>query len=141
MKKTDARSQLMSRVRRQGTLPELAFRSALGKKDVRFSINSKTLPGSPDIYSKRKRISIFIHGCFWHNHTRCRFATVPKINDGFWRDKFRRNKIRDAEKRRQLRMLGYKVVTVWECQSKTIGSIARVSGRIAPLFGRSTDCA
>jgi DNA mismatch endonuclease (patch repair protein) len=75
-----------------------------------------TLPGSPDFANKSKKWAIFVNGCFWHHHTNCKRATIPKANRDFWHAKFVMNRQRDAAKIRALRLQGFKVVLFWECE-------------------------
>jgi DNA mismatch endonuclease (patch repair protein) len=110
------RHWVMSRIRSQDTRPELVVRAALHKAGFRFRLGSKILPGNPDIILPKHKTAVFIHGCFWHFHSRCKIAKIPKSNRAFWIRKFTRNKERDKRKSRELRRLGWKAITVWECQ-------------------------
>ena len=112
----DARSKLMGRVRGKNTAPELAVRCALHAAGYRFRIHRKDLSGCPDIVLPRYRIAIFVHGCFWHRHASCPASSTPRQNSEFWRNKFANNVRRDRRNARQLRKLGYRVMTIWECQ-------------------------
>ena len=112
-----ARSELMRRVRQRGTKAEEEVAVALRELGVRFRRNVKTLPGSPDFANQFQRWAIFVHGCFWHRHAKCRRATTPSRNREFWLDKFDTNKRRDRKKARLLRSMGFRVLTVWECQT------------------------
>lgn len=110
---TRARSLLMSQVRRTGTAPEVAFRSALHKEGYRFRLDGGSgLPGTPDVVLRRFGLAIFIDGCFWHGCPR--HGTVPKTNTDFWTAKILRNQSRDKEVDRALRKRGWKVLRVWE---------------------------
>ena len=113
----ERRSWLMSRVRHSGTKPEQAVRSMLHKMGFRFRLNRRDLPGTPDIILPNYRTVIFVHGCFWHRHPNCNLATMPKQNADFWREKFERNMIRDAQKVNDLEALGWRVKIVWECET------------------------
>lgn len=106
----------MSRIRGRDTKPEVAVRSVLHELGFRFRLHRKDLPGRPDIVLARHRAVMFVHGCFWHRHARCRFAYSPKSNIAFWSQKFRSNVIRDRRDRRRLRKLGWRVVVIWECE-------------------------
>src|SRR5258708_29024306 len=108
----------MARVRQKGTEPELVVRAIVKRLGHQFSINGKGLPGSPDLFDRNRRLAVFVHGCFWHRHSRCRACTAPKSNAAFWQQKFEQNVARDGRKARQLRRLGYRVMTAWECQVK-----------------------
>ncbi|SOD96529.1 very short patch repair endonuclease [Caenispirillum bisanense] len=111
------RSRLMTRVRQKGTAPELVVRGILRSLHLGYRLQARDLPGSPDIVNRRRRWAVFVHGCYWHHHTSCRRATVPKRNHEFWTAKFAANRRRDARVVRDLRRRGYRVVIVWECET------------------------
>lgn len=114
----DRRSWLMSRVGAKNTTPELAVRRSLHRLGFRFRLHRRDLPGIPDIVLPRLRTVILVHGCFWHRHTKCKKASMPKSRTDFWRDKFRRNVLRDRKAKTALEQIGWKVIIVWECQTK-----------------------
>lgn len=128
------RSILMSRIRGKDTGPERAVRSLLHRMGYRFRLHGRDLPGSPDIVLPRLRTVVFVHGCFWHRHAGCRHASTPRTRARFWRLKFERNVERDGENRAALRRLGWRVVTVWECQVRTAGG--SLEGRLAARLRR-----
>lgn len=105
----------MSRIRGRDTRPEKAVRSLLHRMGFRFRLHRRDLPGSPDIVLPRLRTVIFVHGCFWHRHPGCRYAYTPRTRKSFWNAKFAANRARDRRHVRELRSLGWRVVTVWEC--------------------------
>jgi DNA (cytosine-5)-methyltransferase 1 len=107
----------MASVRQTGTTPELSVQIMLTSLGYRFSTNATDLPGTPDIINRANRWAVFVHGCFWHAHS-CYLWKVPKTNRKFWKKKFDDNQRRDKAKRRQLRSLGYSVLTLWQCQIK-----------------------
>lgn len=109
------RSWNMSRIKGKNTKPELLVRKFLYSNGVRYRIHT-TLPGHPDIVIKKKRFAVFINGCFWHGHTGCRDAGIPKSNTAFWHDKISGNVERDVKNRLELEEDGWKVLTVWECE-------------------------
>jgi DNA mismatch endonuclease (patch repair protein) len=113
----EKRSWNMSRIRSRDTIPEKTVRSVLRRLRYRIQLHAKDLPGRPDIVLPRRKTVVFVHGCFWHRHSRCRFAYTPKTRRTFWLRKFTENRNRDARARRHLRKLGWKVITVWECQT------------------------
>lgn len=116
--KTTAKiSQRMGRVRRSGTSPELLIRRHLTKLGLRYRTNNKNLPGSPDLANRSKKWAVFVHGCFWHQHVGCSKATLPKSNIHFWNAKFAANKKRDERANARLEQLGFRVITLWECQA------------------------
>src|SRR5215471_10567501 len=110
------RSRMMSGIRGSDTYPELRVRSYLHRRGLRFRKNVANLPGRPDIVLPKYRAVIMVHGCFWHQHRHCKYASVPSTNVRFWRRKLNRNVQRDEEKKRALRVLGWRVLAVWECQ-------------------------
>jgi len=112
------RSRIMASVRQRNTTPEITVRSALHRLGFRYQIHVGKLPGTPDIVFSRKKLAVFVHGCFWHRHG-CRLTTNPKTRHDFWAEKFRRNQERDSAVRAELEALGWAVYEVWECETKT----------------------
>lgn len=108
----------MRAVRSENTKPELAVRRILHKLGYRFRLQRRDLPGRPDIVLPGRRLAIFVHGCFWHRHPDCRKATIPKTRIDFWTAKFESNAARDERVERELVATGWKVLVVWECQTK-----------------------
>lgn len=125
------RSWNMSRITSRDTKPELAVRSMLHRLGLRFRIHRTDLPGSPDIVLPRHKTVVFVHGCFWHRHSRCRFAYTPKSRVKFWREKFERNIARDHEAQKLLRAIGWRVIVVWECELRNPN---RLANRLAQRF-------
>lgn len=109
------RSRMMSGIRGKDTKPERFVRSALHQAGLRFRLHS-TLPGKPDVVLPKYRTVVFVHGCFWHRHAGCRYATTPKSNKAFWLRKFAANKRRDSVVKRRLWRLNWRIRTVWSCQ-------------------------
>jgi DNA mismatch endonuclease (patch repair protein) len=131
------RSWNMSRIRGRHTKPEVTVRSILHLLGLRFRLHRKDLPGSPDIVLSRHRTVVFVNGCFWHRHARCRFAYTPKSNAQFWLQKLKDNAARDLRNRRRLRDLGWHVIVVWECELADPNALAeRLSATLGP-FSRS----
>ena len=114
----EKRSWNMSRIKGKDTKPEKIVRSILHKNGFRFRLNRKDLPGKPDIVLPKYKSVILVHGCFWHRHPRCKFAYNPKSRVKFWQNKFRENVERDKFVRKKLRKEGWKVIVVWECETK-----------------------
>jgi len=112
------RSEIMSKIRATETKPEKIVRKFLFAKGFRFRKNLKSLPGKPDIVLSKYKTAIFIHGCFWHGHKNCKAATLPKTRKKFWTDKITDNKKRDAKNYKELKKIGWKVITIWQCQIK-----------------------
>ena len=115
----EKRSWNMSRVRSKNTKPELLVRSSLHKMGYRFRLHVKRLPGNPDVVLPKYKAVIFVHGCFWHQHTGCKKATHPKQNLDFWKEKLARNIERDKQVDKELKHLGWNVLTIWECEIKS----------------------
>ncbi len=115
---TPARSALMGRIRGRNTAPEIIVRRASHRLGLRFRVHRPDLPGTPDIVFPKHRLAIFVHGCFWHRHEGCRRCTTPKTRIEFWNEKFRKNVERDRRDAEALLMRGWKVLTIWECQTK-----------------------
>lgn len=107
----------MAQVASRDTTPEYVVRRLLSSLGVRYRLNVKSLPGKPDIVVKRWNLIILVHGCFWHRHDGCRRCTTPKSNRAYWHAKFRRNVERDEEVRLALKKAGWRVFTVWECET------------------------
>jgi DNA mismatch endonuclease, patch repair protein len=113
----------MQRVRQKGTPAEKIVAKTCRALGLRYRLNVKSLPGSPDIANKSQRWAIFVNGCFWHHHKACRLGTMPKRNRTFWRKKFAENRQRDAKKIKQLRDSGFRVIVVWQCQIEINGNL------------------
>lgn len=112
----ERRSWNMSRIRGRDTAPELHLRALLHRAGYRFRIHDQKLPGKPDIVLKKHKAVIFVHGCFWHRHPGCRNATTPSTRAEFWQDKFDGTVERDRLAFEALEALGWRVITVWECE-------------------------
>ncbi|MFJ7796729.1 very short patch repair endonuclease [Pseudomonas sp. NPDC096950] len=116
----EQRRMCMQRIRSKNTKPELIVRSICHRLGYRFRAVRKDLPGTPDIVFSRLRLCIFVHGCFWHRHDRCKYAYIPKSRCDFWNEKFSKNIERDVRAMRDLQALGWKVEVVWECELRDI---------------------
>lgn len=127
-----SRSAMMAKVRTKNTSAEIAVRKALHKRGLRFRLHKKDLPGTPDIVLPRRKLAIFVHGCFWHQHKGCKRATVPKTNTEFWQQKFLRNISRDTQAEQELVAAGWKVVVIWECQARSPQNLDTVLDSIVP---------
>lgn len=114
----EKRSAVMRRVKGKDTAPELTVRRALTALGARYRLNRKDLPGSPDIVMPGRRLTIFVHGCFWHGHDCPRGSRVPKANREYWTAKVARNVARDARTSAALSEQGWRVETIWECELK-----------------------
>ena len=112
------RSWLMSRVRSKDTGPEMRVRRAVHGLGYRFRLHHRKLPGCPDLVLPRLKSVIFVHGCFWHRHEGCAKASMPRSRKDYWLDKFARNVSRDRKAKVALKAWGWRVLVVWECQTK-----------------------
>lgn len=118
------RSRIMRAVGQKHTAPEMTVRRVLHKLGYRFRVQRRELPGSPDIVLPKYKTVIFVHGCFWHRHPGCRKATTPKTRAEFWAEKFERNVARDQLKETILREMGWHVIIIWECETKSAETLA-----------------
>lgn len=124
------RSAVMSRIRSRDTKPEMAVRRALHAAGLRYRLHRKELPGRPDLVFPGRRIALFVHGCFWHQHG-CRLSHAPASRLEYWEPKLRRNKERDAGNVEALEAAGWTVMQVWECETRMPAFLAELAKRIA----------
>lgn len=128
----------MQRVRQKGTPAEALVAEVCRELGMHYRLNVKSLPGSPDLANKAHRWAVFVNGCYWHHHKGCALGSMPTANADFWRDKFAANRSRDARKIRQLRADGYRVVVIWQCETRDRPALRdrlsylRKAGRIKP---------
>lgn len=116
------RSRMMASIRGKDTKPEMTVRRFLHGKGFRFRLHVRSLPGRPDLVLPKYRLAIFVHGCFWHRHAGCRYATIPNQNREKWQRKFNQNVERDQRNIEQLLASGWRVIVVWECGLRTAKS-------------------
>lgn len=109
----------MSRIKGKNTKPEILLRQLLHREGYRFRLHAPDLPGKPDIVLRKYKTVIFVHGCFWHRHADCPGATTPKTRTDFWIEKFQGTVNRDRLKQAELEALGWRVLTVWECELRS----------------------
>lgn len=114
----EKRSYIMSRVRGKDTQPEIIVRKMLHKKGVRYRLYRSDLPGKPDIVIPKRKLIVFIHGCFWHGHEGCRKGSLPKSKVEYWRKKIEANKERDKNTIAQLNELGWETAVIWQCETR-----------------------
>jgi DNA mismatch endonuclease (patch repair protein) len=110
------RSWLMSRVKGKDTSPEIRVRRCAHALGLRFRIHRRDLPGKPDLVFTKRRLALFVHGCYWHRHKGCGKASAPASE--FWAAKFDSNIERDARVTSELRSLGWRVAVIWECETR-----------------------
>lgn len=118
------RSEIMRRVTGRNTTPELLVRRFLFGRGFRFRLHDPNLPGCPDIVLRRYKTVVFVHGCFWHQHPDCRKATIPQTRHDWWEAKLRRNVDRDRTVAKLLMEQGWRVVAVWECDTRNPDRLA-----------------
>lgn len=136
MDKVDAqtRSKIMARIKSKNTKPELAVRKGLFARGLRFRLHVTRLPGRPDLVFPKYRAIIQVHGCFWHGHQSCKLYKPPASNVGYWSSKIARNQKNDASSSEQLKTMGWRVFTVWECQLR-----GQSADRLEALFNELAD--
>ena len=122
----ERRSWNMSRIGSRDTKPELVVRSVLHRMGYRFRLHRKGLAGTPDIVLPRYGTVIFVHGCFWHRHKGCSAVYTPKTRTEFWKKKFGDNVRRDRKNTKLLKLEGWRVLVVWECETETIGKLQKL---------------
>ncbi len=139
IKSPEERSKNMAAVHSKNTKPEIYLRKLLFAKGYRYRVNSKSVPGHPDIYMKKYNTVIFINGCFWHRHEGCKYAYMPKSRVEFWQKKFDANMKRDETVRKELAELKIKQIIVWECTVKKMGKDNvyrdKILGQITDFLG------
>ena len=119
------RSELMAGIRGKDTRPEIMVRRVAHRMGLRFRLHRKDLPGRPDLVFVRHRLAVFVHGCFWHHHQGCKYAHIPKSRVSFWKEKFAQNAARDDRNAKALQDLGWRVLTIWECETHKEDDIRR----------------
>lgn len=129
----ETRSRMMSGIRAKNTKPELLVRKYLHAKGLRFRLHVKELPGKPDLVFPKYKTVVFVHGCFWHRHAGCKYATTPSSREHFWTNKLSENVARDAYQIAALGELGWRVFVVWECELRD--GIARLDLLLSEITG------
>ncbi|PVA11429.1 very short patch repair endonuclease [Pelagivirga sediminicola] len=128
---TATRSRMMAGIRGKDTKPEKALRSALHAIGLRYRLHARDVPGRPDLLFPKFGAVVFVHGCFWHRHQDCRYATIPASRPEFWQAKFAANVARDQKVREALAEAGWRVATVWECALRKPDQVAEATARVA----------
>jgi DNA mismatch endonuclease (patch repair protein) len=115
--------------RKRDTRPELALRSELHRRGLRYRVDTrpeKTVPCRADIVFRRPKVAVFVDGCFWHGCPT--HGTSPRTNAPYWKAKIARNVERDRLREADLSTAGWAVVRVWE--HETAAEAADRIGRI-----------
>jgi DNA mismatch endonuclease (patch repair protein) len=126
----ETRSRMMAAIGPTNTRPELRVRSYLHRAGLRFRLHVKALPGTPDLVFPKHKAVVFVHGCFWHRHGGCRFAATPATRPEFWAAKFASNVARDRRQAELLRAMGWRVLTVFECETYDLHALESLSHAI-----------
>lgn len=116
---------MMAGIKGKDTKPELALRRSLHAAGFRYRLHPRNIVGKPDLVLTKYQAAIFVHGCFWHRHATCRYATTPSTRTEFWEAKFRSNQTRDKVVRTALAQMGWRVAIVWECALRTDRDVTR----------------
>lgn len=117
----EQRSRNMAAIKGKDTKPEMVVRKYLFSRGLRYRVNDRKLPGAPDIVLKKYKTVVFVDGCFWHGHEGCKYFRLPKSNVDYWRHKIAMNIARDYAISVDLKLIGWKVLRIWECEIKTKG--------------------
>lgn len=120
MSVSEVRSRTMRAVKSTNTKPEVAVRKLAHSLGFRFRLHVKNLPGSPDMVFASKRCVIFINGCFWHGHDCKRGSRKPRANADYWENKILKNRERDSRVAKMLEVSGWKILTIWECEIRSM---------------------
>lgn len=123
----EQRSRTMRAVRSRDTGPEMIVRRFLHAAGLRYLLHDRRLPGSPDLVFPSRRIALFVHGCFWHQHPGCAAAKRPRTRLDYWIRKLDGNMERDQRRRAELEVAGWKVMVIWECETRDRAVLARLA--------------
>lgn len=134
IKSPEERSKNMAAIHSKNTKPEVYLRKLLFARGYRYGLNSKSIPGHPDIYLKKYNTAIFVHGCFWHRHEGCKYAYMPKSRVEFWQKKFGDNVKRDELVRKELISKKVKILVIWECTIKRMKKDKKTEQEIISLI-------
>lgn len=143
----EQRSRTMRAVRSQDTGPEMIVRRFLHAAGLRFRLHDRHLPGVPDLVFPSRRVALFVHGCFWHQHPGCQAADRPKSRTDYWNRKLDGNVARDTRHQAELASAGWTVLVIWECETldirclEALAACIREKGRRTdrPMVGRTTQ--
>lgn len=125
------RRKNMQAVKSKGSAAEMKVRKLCHRLGYRFRLHRKDLPGTPDLVFPKRKLCIFVHGCFWHQHPGCKKATIPQTNTAFWKTKLEKNVVRDKEVVEKLKEMGWNVAVIWECETK---DAEKLQGIVEEIF-------
>ncbi len=123
----------MALVRARDTKPEMRVRKALHAAGLRYRLHDRRLPGAPDLVFPSRRVALFVHGCFWHQHPGCAAARMPKSRLDFWEPKLTGNVARDARQCAELEAMGWTVKIIWECETRSAVALATLAASIRAI--------
>lgn len=126
----ETRSRMMAGIRGKNTRPEMRVRRYLHATGLRFRLHDRSLPGSPDLVFPAHRVAVFVHGCFWHRHPFCKYATMPSDRREFWVNKFGKNIVRDQRNLIALCQMGWTPLVIWECETRSDENLDELYWRI-----------
>jgi len=129
----EQRKRCMSGNHGKDTLPELVVRRTVHSLGYRFRLHRKDLPGCPDLVFPARRKILFINGCYWHRHKCKKGQSLPETRKVFWKNKFDGTIKRDKYNRKKLKMLGWKTMTIWECE---ITNIKKMETKLIKYLGK-----
>jgi DNA mismatch endonuclease (patch repair protein) len=128
------RSEIMSKVHSANTTPEIRVRKLIHGMGCRFRLQRRNLPGNPDITLPKYKAVIFVHGCFWHGCPTCRRAKIrPATNVEYWKKKLDRTLERDKNNIALLEQMGWRVLVIWECETKK-GNVTSLIQKLSAFF-------
>src|ERR1700722_3149419 len=130
------RSAIMRAVKSRDTAPELVVRKLLRSIAPGYRLCRADLPGKPDVVYGRRRLAIFVHGCFWHGHAWARGARAPRTNAAYWSAKIARNRARDEANLKALAAQGWRTILVYECALRDLDALRPRPGAALAAFLR-----
>lgn len=130
----EVRSYNMSQIKGKDTKPEMIVRKFLFSQGFRYRVHNQKLAGKPDIVLKKYRTAIFVHGCFWHGHTGCKYYVIPKTRTQWWIDKIDSNKERDLKNFKKLIQERWRVITIFECELRADKRVKTLNEVITQIY-------
>lgn len=124
------RSRTMRAVKSKDTGPEMIVRRFLHSIGLRYRLHDRRLPGVPDLVFPGRRVVLFVHGCFWHQHPGCPASARPQSRTDYWTRKLDGNMARDARHHAALIAAGWEVLVIWECETRSKDALEAVAARI-----------